>query len=157
VRILVIGVGNDSSGADAAGLLAVRKLGRDDRTNVTYLEHDGDGTSLVEAWKGSSHVFIIDAVRSGSEPGSIHRWTDIEDQSVVHRASTHALGLADAWRLAKVLQVLPKSMVVYGIEGSDFQIGKPVSTTVKKGVDAVVKRLGEEVNDLITTEELRDA
>ena len=36
-------------------------------------ELEGDPTSLIDAWDGSEHVIVIDAVCSGAEPGTVHR------------------------------------------------------------------------------------
>jgi len=37
------------------------------------MESNGDGAGLIDSWAGRVHVILIDAVLSGSAPGTIHR------------------------------------------------------------------------------------
>jgi hydrogenase maturation protease len=61
------------------------------------------------------------------------------------RSSTHAFGVGDAVELARTLGRLPSRMVVYGVEGSDFDAGAALSPPVLAAVDNVVRRLEEEL------------
>src|SRR3972149_5844328 len=73
-RVLVIGVGNPYRRDDAAGRETVRRL-RDRAPHViATLEHDGEGTSLMEAWQGADLVIVVDAVSSGAAPGTGRRF-----------------------------------------------------------------------------------
>ena len=74
--LLVIGVGNDFRGDDAAGLLAARRL-RACR-GVRAVEHTKDGLSLMEHWRPADHVFVVDALSSGHAPGTIFRFEATE-------------------------------------------------------------------------------
>ncbi|MGB8649776.1 MAG: peptidase M52, partial [Mycobacteriales bacterium] len=51
------------------------------------------------------------------------------------RAGTHALGLAAAVELARVLDRLPRRLVVVGVEAADFAHGAPLSAPVAAAVD----------------------
>src|SRR3972149_5320288 len=80
-RVLVIGVGNPYRRDDAAGREAVRRL-RDRAPHViATLEHDGEGTSLMEAWQGADLVIVVDAVSSGAAPGTVRRF-DVRSESL---------------------------------------------------------------------------
>ena len=65
-RPLVIGVGNAARGDDAAGLLAARRLGG--------IELEGDPTALLDLFDGIDEAAVVDAVRSGAAPGTVHRF-----------------------------------------------------------------------------------
>jgi hydrogenase maturation protease len=134
-RTLVVGVGNAARGDDAAGLLAARRLGG--------VELEGDPSTLVDLLDGADEAVVIDAVRSGAAPGTVHRFVvgDAPPAAMPRGASTHLLGLAEALELARVLGRLPRRATVYGIEGSRFAVGDAVSPAVAAAIDRVVAEL----------------
>jgi hydrogenase maturation protease len=148
--ILVIGIGNEYAQDDAAGLLVARKLKEEVRDNIRIIESGGDGASLIEAWKGASSVIVIDGVRSGAEPGGIHRFDAHRKPLPVQpfRGSTHAFGLYEAVELARSLKRLPQSLIVYGVEGQNFTAGTNVSGAVTQVVAAVTRSILEEIEIL---------
>jgi hydrogenase maturation protease len=143
---LVIGIGNEYARDDAAGLLVVRRLKERSESKCAILEHNGEGASLIEAWKGATSVVVIDAVRSGAEPGRVHRFNArLAPLPAEHfRGSTHAFGLCEAIELARSLNQLPQGLIVYGIEGQDFTAGVSVSAAVENAVGDVAQSVFEE-------------
>jgi hydrogenase maturation protease len=132
-RALVIGLGNAARRDDAAGLIAARRLGG--------LEHEGDPLALLDLWDGAGLAVVIDAVRSGAEPGTIHRFDAGHaplPAPLRGSTSTHAVGLGEAIELARTLGRLPARLVVYGIEGERFDAGAELTPPVSAAVDAVV-------------------
>jgi hydrogenase maturation protease len=139
-RILVIGVGNEYRSDDAVGLVAAQRLRQLSLGNVTVIEASGEGTDLMESWKGADIVIIVDAASSGAKPGTIHR-IDARAQRIptgLLRYSTHAFGVGEAVELARAMNRLPSCMVVYGIEGERFDEGTVLSRAVQGSVDTVV-------------------
>ena len=139
-RILVIGVGNEYRGDDAVGLVVARRLRQLSLGNVTVIEESGEGTDLMESWKGADTVIIVDAASSGAKPGTIHR-IDARAQRIptgLLRYSTHAFSVGEAVELARAMNRLPPRMVVYGIEGERFDEGTVLSRAVQGSVDTVV-------------------
>src|SRR4051812_21206627 len=138
----VVGVGNDWRGDDAAGLAAARRL-RPTLAGIPVVEVDGDPASLLDAWSGARHAIVIDAVRSGAPPGTIHR-LDLAAGTV--RAgpwcgSTHGLGVADAVELARALDRLPARVELYGIEAGGFETGTGLTPPVARAVAALCGEL----------------
>jgi hydrogenase maturation protease len=128
----VIGLGNAARGDDAAGLIAARRL--------NGVEHEGDPLALLDVWDSAEWVVVIDAVRSGAVPGTIHRFDGAEPLPAAVRSSTstHAVGLAEAIELARALGRLPAELIVYGIEGERFEAGIGLTPAVSAAVDAIV-------------------
>ena len=127
---LVIGVGHEQRGDDAAGLLVARRLAGvagGAAPDLRVLEHGGDGMDLLLAWEDAAHVFLVDAVVSGSRPpGELHRFDAHRvplPSALFAGTSTHALGVAEAIELGRSLGRLPERVVVYGIEGERFDTG----------------------------------
>jgi hydrogenase maturation protease len=132
----VIGLGNAVRGDDAAGLIAARRLGG--------LEHEGDPLALLDLWQGAELVVVIDAVSSGADPGTLHRFDAVAGPLPARlrsSTSTHAVGLGEAIELARALGRLPARLVVYGIEGERFATGTALTPPVTAAVEAVVREV----------------
>ncbi|MGB8769932.1 MAG: hydrogenase maturation protease [Candidatus Korobacteraceae bacterium] len=145
--IVIIGVGNEYRSDDGAGIAVARRLRALFSTGVTVREESGEGAALIQAWQGAAWMMLVDAVRSGAPPGTIHR---IDAQAApmptgFFSYSTHAFSVAEAVELARSLDQLPPHLIVYGIEGENFTAGVGLSPAVEQAVGAVVERVAEEV------------
>lgn len=147
---LVIGVGNrwrgdDGAGPSVAGLLRRRQAHVAARLQIR--EVDGGGLGLVEAWAGAAAVFLVDAVCSGAEPGTIHCFEAGARPlpAALFRHSTHAFGVVESVELARVLKLLPPRLIVYGIEGRQFAVGEAMSPEVDLAAQALASRLWDEL------------
>lgn len=112
----------------------------------------------MELWKGEQTVFVIDAISSNMEPGTIHRFDAAcqPPQKGIFQNSTHAFGLHEAIQLAQSLHELPSRLIIYGIEVECFAIGKHLSAKVKDAVPCLVDRLLEEAELGSRISDLRD-
>ncbi len=150
-RVLVIGVGNDFRSDDAVGLVVARRLGERNVDGIAVVEAPGEGISLIDAWDEADAVILIDAVRSGSVPGTIHRLSRRAltrgDDIFFH--STHAISVSDAIELARATNRLPKRLIVVGIEGEDFRAGLGLSQEVKAAVSSAVETVLEEAKAMM--------
>jgi hydrogenase maturation protease len=135
--VLVIGVGNDFRGDDAAGLLAVRRLHA--CRGVRTVEHTKDGLSLMEHWRATDHVVVVDALCSGHEPGTVFRFEATQGPvpGDAGWVSSHAPGVAEGIETARVLGRLPASLTVYGIEAAQVDPGARVTPAVAGAVEEV--------------------
>ena len=145
--VLVIGVGNEFRGDDAAGLLAARRLVEMDLSMVTVIEQRGEGADLIAAWEGAECVYLIDAAHSGAKVGTIHRFDAHSENPPGDYLSfsSHAFGVLEAVELSRSLGQLPSKVVMYGIEGGRFETGSEVSPAVETAVDQVVAALVSEL------------
>ena len=80
---------------------------------------------------------------SSAAPGTIHRLDALADElpPELFRGSTHALGVAEAVELGRALQRLPRSLLVFGIEGKHFDAGAGLSPEVERAVARLVDEL----------------
>lgn len=138
---MVIGVGSESRGDDAVGLLAARQLAHLLPQPISVLEFTGDASALMEMWRGVGQLVLIDAVRGGSRVGTITRLdvANINAIKVPNTVSSHGMGVAQAIGLAGALDSLPDSLVLYGIQGERFDMGVSMSPEVASAVDDVVR------------------
>jgi hydrogenase maturation protease len=156
-NILVIGVGNPYRRDDGAGLEAARKLKAPADGAFAVTEHGGEGAALLEVWKGAGVVILLDAVQSGAPPGTIHR-LDAGSQrlpATLFRTSTHAFSIAQAVELGRALGQLPHNVIVYGIEGKEFEAGTGLSREVENALPVLVESVLEEIRALGISENSR--
>ena len=147
-NVVVIGVGNELRGDDAAGLEAARRVRESELpASVTVHLHEGEAVGLLELWDGADAAVLVDTVQSGAPPGTIHRLDASHGPlpSRVRRSSSHTIGLAEAIELARALGTLPSGeILVYGVEGRQFETGTRMSAEVGEALDGLVRELRAE-------------
>lgn len=151
---VVIGVGNEFRGDDGAGIAAARLLREQLPAKTRVIEESGEGTSLLDAWRGATGVILVDAVQSGAAPGTVHRFDSSENPvpGGVFPCSTHTFGVAEAIEMARSLHELPRRLIVYGIEGENFADRASLSPAVEQAVARVVERVISELQTAPTFE-----
>jgi hydrogenase maturation protease len=144
VKAVVIGVGNAYRRDDGVGpAVAERLRGRPDLEVATC---EQEPSRLLDAWAGADLALVVDAVASGADPGTVHRF-DASERAVpssVFRGSTHALGVGEIVELARALGRLPRRVLVYGVEGGQFAAGDGLSPAVAAAVEPLAAELLEE-------------
>ena len=145
---LVIGIGNTFRSDDGVGIWVAQRLREQFPPGITVLEATGEGGALLEAWKGVPFVILVDAMRSGAAPGTIHVFDAAFDfsHSKCFLGSSHAFGVSEAVELARALNQLPPRLIIYGIEGENFDPGVGLSDVVARSAADVAERLLREVH-----------
>jgi hydrogenase maturation protease len=146
VRPLIVGVGNRWRGDDGVGPRAVDAIGALGRDDVDVVVLDGEPARLVTAWTGRDCVVVVDAVRTGAPPGTIHHLVGPDAiPAPAAGTSTHGGGVAAAVELARALGTLPGHLVVVGVEPAATRQGDGLSPIVDASLDAAVARVLKEV------------
>lgn len=132
-EVLVIGVGSPDAGDDAVGPIVAGLVAGLAPPCVEVRTHE-DPTDLTLLWSGRDRVVVVDAIRSGAPPGTIHTIT-VGDQWAAYDLpggshGTHDFGLASAIALGQALGTLPGQLEVVGVEGASFVPGEPLSPAV---------------------------
>jgi hydrogenase maturation protease len=142
--MLIIGVGNEFRGDDAAGLVAARRLRE---SGLVVEEHQGDMAALIGRWKGADCLIIIDAAAPGRTPGAIYR-LDASTASLdreLFNTSTHGFGLAEAIEVSRALGTLPPHVLVFGIEARNLAMGIGVSAEVEAALPPLMDEVFVEI------------
>jgi hydrogenase maturation protease len=137
-------LGNRFRGDDAVGLLVGDRLREH---GVDVQECEDEPTRLLDSWPELDLLVLVDAVRSGSAPGTVHR-VDASSGALppdVGLTSSHAFGVAETIALARALDRLPPRVVVFGIEGERFAATSDVTPAVLAAVDEVANAVQREL------------
>jgi hydrogenase maturation protease len=136
--IIVAGLGNEYRRDDGAGPVTAARI-------VAHLPAEDigpivDPLDLLGRWDNADLAIVIDAVRSGSTPGSV-RVVELPSGDGGHgKTSTHGISLGGVWRLAQAVGRAPTRVIVVGIEGVDFGNGPGLSAAVDAAIPVAVQR-----------------
>jgi len=147
--ISVIGVGSplgdDWVGWELAERLRASPALAPWRDRITVSLHDRPGAALLQVWRGGGLVILLDAVRSGAVPGTVHRLNAADLLAPPRQLSTHGFGVADAVQLAAALDALPESLRFFGVEADPAHTDMCLSEAVHTALPALV----EEIESLV--------
>jgi hydrogenase maturation protease len=146
-RVLVIGCGNPLRGDDAAGPVLVRRLwDRGLPEGVRCADGGTGGMDVVFQMRGVPEVILVDACRTGAEPGAIFEVPGDEVANLPPLAgiNLHAFRWDHALAFARWLlrEGRPERVSAILIEGATFDVGAALSPAVDRAINAVVDRLG---------------
>jgi len=152
-QILVIGVGNSYRGDDGVGPFIAQRLRENKLPETVAISEGRAGASLMDTWLGASLVIIIDAMNSGDLPGKIRHFDARREPlpKMFFPSTTHHFGVAEAVELARVLDRLPPSIIIYGIEGKSFEQGIGLSPEVLKAAKEIEGRVLRDIHDEVRT------
>ena len=166
MHALVLGIGNPLRHDDGAGPAVLHRLQASSRwAGVDFACEAGDGARIIDCWQGYDRVWVIDACCSGSGPGSRSASGAMTDGSAqigvgsIRRldaiaqplppdfvyTSSHLFGLVGAIETARALQRLPDALIVYAIEGGNFDHGEGLSAEVTAAVATLAVTLDHEI------------
>lgn len=137
IRVLGIGspFGDDHLGFQVLELLqASSHLSSYIPAYLELMYCDRPNMRLLEYMQKADTVFLIDAVQTGATIGSIHTFTDEAIETLPNPLSSHGLGVAEAIRMGRALNMLPKHVVLYGIEIGSVQCVFTLEKPIKKAV-----------------------
>jgi len=146
--VLLIGVGNEYRSDDGLGIYAVREIRRRRIPGVVVMEQGGEGAELMDAWQGYDRVIIVDALRSAAGSGDVHRIDATAGQipaNLVHYSS-HSFGVMEAIEMSRLLNRLPGTLVLFGIEGKQFDVGPGLTDEVLRNMPLMLSSIEEEVH-----------
>ena len=162
-RRVVIGVGNEYRRDDGFGHLVVAELAaqqrRDGRLAAVELRvSDGEPTGMLDLWTGADLAVVVDAVHDGG--GSAGRryelvLDDLDGLAGAGAASSHGISLGSTVALGRVLDRLPRRLVVLAVTAHEFGFGLGLTPPVAAEVQPVSRRVCELLGEPVSS--ARDA
>ena len=149
--VLVLGLGNTLLTDDGFGPALVERLrGSEDRWNgqVEFVDGGTQGLALLGQLAGRRALIILDALTTGALPGTIHRFTLSELNTVtpVRGASVHEGNAGELLNATQLLGELPDRLFVVGVEPQEIRTGLGLSSPVQDALP----RAAHQVAHLLT-------
>jgi hydrogenase maturation protease len=152
MTLLVVGFGNALQADDGAGPAVIARLRSLSLPAGTRAEHGGtDAMRLASLWDGEGQVWLVDAMRTGARPGSIHRLDPRQIQDASARAaSAHELSLPEClgWLRCAFPAMGGIDWSIWGIEPACLGCREGLSAPVAWAVDRVAAEIRERVIEL---------
>ena len=141
---LVVGCGNPLCGDDGVGPAVVaRMLELGLPAGLRCVDCGTAGIDAALAMRGHDEVVVVDACRSGSEPGTLFEVAAEDLARLPPKVDIHVFRWDHAVALARSLGDVdePRKISAYLVEGRSFAVGTPLSPEVDRAVDVLVTRL----------------
>jgi len=148
--ILIIGCGNPLMGDDGAGNRVVEKLREFQLPEYVEIEDVGvGGLGIIELLLDRKKIIVVDTVRTGAPPGTLHVLRRDELPSAnFFMISPHDIGLLETLELAEKVfpERVTKNILVIGIEaGVVTEYTDIVSEEVRRAIDEAVQIVLQEL------------
>lgn len=137
-------------GDDGAGPAVVAALSSMDLPPYVEVVDGGTpGLETVLLLQGYERVIIVDAAEMGLEPGQWRCFTP--DMAELHssenklQGTLHAAGLAEALVLAGALDVLPPTLIIYGIQPLSLDWSQNLTEPLQAALPDLINSIVEAV------------
>jgi hydrogenase maturation protease len=146
---LILGVGNILLGDEGIGIRVVEEL--ENRfsfpEDVMLLDGGTAGIELLRYIEGRNLLILIDAMRAELAPGTVFK---VEGEDVTKRFMTkispHQIGLSDLLAACILSDMIPKHMVLFGVEPECLATGIIISAIVESSVEKIISAILEELD-----------
>ena len=148
LNVLVLGAGNILLSDEAIGVRVVEALQQRHRLpeGVEVLDGGTCGMDLLDVIADRDHLILVDAVDTGSPPGTIVRLKDDEIPAVFRtKSSPHQLGLQDVLALLRLLDSAPAHVTVIGVQPASLKLGLELTPLIAARLDAMVEMVADEL------------
>jgi hydrogenase maturation protease len=157
-RILVIGVGRDKHGDDAAGLVVAQRLEKRLAGIGRVALDNGSCCNVLDACEHENLVIILDAAeeRTGWQAGAWSRIPFPQEAAVLGKhklRDRESLKIDTMLRRGKALGHLPASVCLYAIAGRSFAAEAPLSSPVAGAVDRLAGQVESDVREWLRLHE----
>jgi hydrogenase maturation protease len=144
VQTLILGVGNLLMSDEGLGVHVIQQLVRDYQLpeQVQVLDGGTLGMDLLYYLEGAENLLLIDAVETGEAPGTLVRLEDDQVPAFLSiKISPHQLGVPDMLAAAKLKDVYPQRIVLWGVQPELLELGLDLSPTVAAKVEPIIESI----------------
>jgi len=148
VTTLVLGVGNLLMSDEGVGVHVIKRLVENYKLpeEVQVLDGGTLGMDLLYYLEGAENLILIDAVETRKDPGTLVRLEGDDVPAFLSmKMSPHQIGVPDMLAAAKLKDVFPKRLVLWGIQPELLEIGLDLSPIVAAKVDTILQQVLEQL------------
>ncbi len=139
--VLVLGVGNALLRDDGVGLRLLSDLSPERHNwggDVEFLDGGTQGLALLDRIAGRHALLILDAVKLGAAPGTVHvlrEWRDCAVRSV----TAHESNVSELLAVSTLLGECPEEVAIVGIEPRRIATGMELSDLVAQALPLAIE------------------
>lgn len=148
-KTLVLGVGNLLLSDEGVGVRVIERLAAayELPQDVQILDGGTLGLDLLYYLEGVENLLMIDAVEMGKEPGTLLRLEGDDVPAFLSlKMSPHQIGIPDMLFAAKLKDLYPRNVVLWGVQPGVLDTGLELSPAVAPQVDVLVNKVVEELD-----------
>jgi hydrogenase maturation protease len=115
---------------------------------VEFLDGGTQGLALLGHLSGRRALIIVDALKTGAPPGTVHRLTlpELREASPGRASSSHECNAGELLAAAQLLDELPDQLFVVGVEPEKITTGLGLSPSVREALPTA----SDQVNGLLS-------
>jgi hydrogenase maturation protease len=147
-KTLVLGVGNKLMSDEGVGVHAVERLVAQYTLpqEVQVLDGGTLGLDLLYYLEGIENLLLVDAAETGKESGTMIRLQDDEVPAFMSiKISPHQMGVPDMLAAARLKEIYPKRLVLWGIQPEQIRIGLDLSPVLASQLGSLTEHLADEL------------
>jgi len=139
-KTVVLGLGNPYLRDDGVGIAVAMELQRRNLGEAVLVRaHQTFDLWLLSEFSGAQRIIIVDAVRSGSAPGTVTEYEVApRPGSLSSLPGLHSLELHDLIDFAGRMGLLSCPVAIIGVEPKDCGVGESLSPEVEQAIPEVV-------------------
>jgi len=139
----VLGIGNPIRSDDGVGVHVVEALRKENSSDNVDLVEDISGIDTLGVITGYDRVIIVDAIKSGNDPGTICQFSlkDFVHKQTLHSFSPHGMDFLAMLEFGKSLfpGKIPEDIIIVAVEAGDITtFSEKCTTEVEKAIKKVV-------------------
>jgi hydrogenase maturation protease len=143
VKVLVLGIGNPVRTDDGVGIRIAEALKQETVGSTVDIKNGISGLDILGAITDYDRIIVVDAIRTGGEPGTIYRLSpeDPGFQKSLHAFSTHDMDFLSTIELGKSIFAgrMPKDIIIIAVEADDITtVSDRCTPRVEKAVPKAV-------------------
>jgi len=145
MKTIILGIGNPVLKDDSVGIKVAEMLKGKVDADVDFLA--STDFNVIGKILGYDRAIIVDAIKTGKEPGTIHV-LNVNDLFVSYNFSgSHSLDLATSIKIGYEIfgDEMPKEIKIIAIEVEDVDFGYECSESVKNAIPKAVEMI---INEL---------
>jgi hydrogenase maturation protease len=147
-KTLILGVGNQLMCDEGVGAHVVQRLAASYKIPEEVIVLDGGtlGLDLLYYLEGVENLLLTDAVQADQPPGTlIHLEGEAVPAFLSMKISPHQIGVPDMLFAAKLKDLYPKTIKLWGIQPQLMEIGLELSPLVAAQVEPVIGEIIEQL------------
>lgn len=139
--VVVLGLGNLLMEDEGVGIHALRTLQEEYsfEPQIELIDGGTSGLDLLPFFKADGRMIMLDAMTFDQPPGTIGR---VENEDILARLNTktsvHHLGLSDLMAMARLTEVVPKEIILFGVQPESIELEVELTETVKNAIPKLI-------------------